>query len=101
MGINKQNKMNQGGIKFSHILFDLFPKYKKQKLHMIDVEAQVAAINKSQAVIEFDMAGNILNANENFLDLMGYRLDEVQGKHHSIFVEDEMPPYVPTNPWCS
>ena len=45
------------------------------------------AIEKSQAVIEFDLDGNILTANENFLATMGYKLEEIQGKHHSMFVE--------------
>jgi methyl-accepting chemotaxis protein len=49
--------------------------------------AQVAAIGKSQAVIEFNLDGTIITANQNFLDAMGYRLDEIQGKHHSMFVE--------------
>ena len=45
--------------------------------------AQAAAIGKSQAVIEFDMDGTIITANENFLNALGYRLEEIQGKHHS------------------
>ncbi|WP_417827217.1 methyl-accepting chemotaxis protein [Thalassospira sp.] len=44
------------------------------------------AISTSQAVIEFDLDGTILTANENFLSVMGYRLGEIQGKHHSMFV---------------
>ena len=55
-----------------------------------DVEGQLNAINRSQAVIEFDMDGTIITANDNFLSAMGYRLDEVQGRHHSIFVEPEV-----------
>src|SRR6185295_17802443 len=51
-----------------------------------DALAQAAAINRSQAVIEFKMDGTIITANKNFLDAMGYRLDEIQGKHHSMFV---------------
>jgi methyl-accepting chemotaxis protein len=51
------------------------------------VEATVKAIGKSQAVIEFAMDGTILNANDNFLKTMGYRLDEIKGQHHSIFVD--------------
>ena len=38
-------------------------------------------------MIEFDLEGRILSANENFLDAMGYSLAEVQGRHHSLFVE--------------
>ena len=50
-------------------------------------EAQLAAIGRSQAVIEFDADGTIRDANENFLEAMGYTLDEIQGKHHSMFAE--------------
>lgn len=52
-----------------------------------DRAGQVAAINKSHAVIEFELDGTIITANQNFLDVMDYALDEVRGKHHSIFVE--------------
>lgn len=52
-----------------------------------EYEGQIKAISKSQAVIHFDMNGNILMANQNFLDAMGYTLEEVQGRHHSIFAE--------------
>lgn len=50
-------------------------------------EGQVAAIRKSQAVIEFDLTGTILDANENFLKALGYGLDEIKGRHHGIFVD--------------
>ncbi len=49
---------------------------------------QIAAIAKSQAVIEFQMDGTILTANDLFLKTLGYALDEVKGRHHSIFVEE-------------
>src|SRR5258707_984244 len=48
---------------------------------------QATDISKSQAVIEFKLDGTILTANQNFLDTLGYRLEEIQGKHHSMFVE--------------
>ena len=51
-----------------------------------DAQAQAAAIAKSQAVIEFAMDGTIITANQNFLDAIGYRLEEIKGKHHSMFV---------------
>jgi methyl-accepting chemotaxis protein len=54
-----------------------------------DALAQAIAISKSQAVIEFNMDGTIITANRNFLDTLGYRLDEIQGKHHSLFVTSE------------
>ncbi len=59
----------------------------EQKLKAADNDGQIAAIRKSQAVIEFNMDGTIRTANQNFLDAMGYTLGEVQGKHHSMFVE--------------
>jgi methyl-accepting chemotaxis protein len=61
----------------------------KAKLKNADYEGQLAAIGKSQAVIEFKLDGTIISANANFLDAMGYTLAEVQGRHHSIFVDSE------------
>jgi methyl-accepting chemotaxis protein len=58
-----------------------------QKLINADFAGQIAAINRSQCVIEFMMDGTILTANQNFLDEMGYTLDEVRGHHHRMFVE--------------
>ncbi|HSX51203.1 MAG TPA: methyl-accepting chemotaxis protein [Cellvibrio sp.] len=52
-----------------------------------DMRGQIAAINRVQAVIEFGLDGTVLNANQNFLDLLGYSLEEVKGRHHSIFVD--------------
>ena len=51
-----------------------------------DMQSQIEAIQRSEAVIEFNLDGQILTANANFLQLMGYQLSEVQGKHHRIFV---------------
>ena len=59
----------------------------REVLRNADYSGQLAAISKSQAVIEFDLQGNILTANENFLNTVGYSLQEIQGKHHSMFVE--------------
>ena len=59
----------------------------EQKLKAADSDGQIAAIRKSQAVIEFNMDGTIRTANQNFLGAMGYTLSEVQGKHHGMFVE--------------
>lgn len=59
------------------------------KEKMVDYAGQIAAINKSQAVIEFDLAGNILTANDNFLKTLGYELGEIEGRHHSMFVKEE------------
>jgi methyl-accepting chemotaxis protein len=59
----------------------------RQKLEAADYMGQIAAINKSQAVIEFNLDGTIVEANQNFLDTLGYTLAEIKGKHHSMFVE--------------
>jgi len=58
-----------------------------QKMKAADNDGQLAAIQKSQAVIEFNMDGTIRTANENFLKAMGYSLAEIKGQHHSMFVE--------------
>jgi len=53
-----------------------------------EYEAQIAAISKAMAVIEFDLDGTVLTANDNFLKTVGYSLAEIQGKHHSLFVDE-------------
>lgn len=58
-----------------------------QKLEYASMEGTVDAINNSQAVISFNMDGTIIEANQNFLSVMGYSLDEIRGKHHSMFAE--------------
>lgn len=52
-----------------------------------NAEGQLAAIRKAQAVIEFDLTGKVLDANENFLRALGYTIGEVKGQHHSMFVQ--------------
>jgi methyl-accepting chemotaxis protein len=59
----------------------------KEKLRNAEFEGQLNAVNKSQATIEFTMNGEILNANRNFCDAVGYDLSEIKGKHHSMFVD--------------
>lgn len=54
-----------------------------------EFKSQLDAINRSTAVIEFDLEGHILKANDNFLSVVKYELEEVQGKHHQIFVTEE------------
>ena len=58
-----------------------------QKLRNSDFAGQIEAIGKSQAVIEFQMDGTIVRANDNFLHVMGYTLDEVKGRHHRMFAD--------------
>nr|MDT0666594.1 PAS domain-containing protein [Micromonospora sp. DSM 115978] len=59
------------------------------KMRTLEDAGKIAAISRAQAVIEFNMDGTIVTANENFLNAMGYALDEIQGKHHSMFVTPE------------
>jgi methyl-accepting chemotaxis protein len=60
---------------------------RRSKLELRNALAQAAAISRSQAVIEFNLDGTIITANDNFLSAVGYTLDEIKGKHHSLFVD--------------
>ncbi|USA43999.1 PAS domain S-box protein [Spongiibacter taiwanensis] len=60
-----------------------------QKRQNLDFLGQIEGINASQAVIQFDPQGQILSANDNFLDAMGYRIEEIKGQHHSMFVDPD------------
>lgn len=57
------------------------------KKHQIDSAAKIAAIERAQAVIEFNLEGNVVTANPAFLNALGYQLDEIVGQHHSLFVD--------------
>jgi methyl-accepting chemotaxis protein len=59
------------------------------KLRNAEYEGKVSAMDKAQAVIEFDMGGHVLTANSNFLDAMGYTLDDIRGEHHRMFCETD------------
>lgn len=59
----------------------------KRGTQKTDLHGQLAAIHKVQAVIEFDLEGHVLMANQNFLDTLGYSLADIQGQHHRIFVD--------------
>ncbi|KAA0580803.1 PAS domain-containing methyl-accepting chemotaxis protein [Azospirillum sp. Sh1] len=54
-----------------------------------DLRGKVDAISRSQAVIEFNPDGTVITANENFLKVLGYSLDEIRGRHHSMFVDPQ------------
>ncbi len=58
------------------------------RLRNYDTAGQLKALNKALAVVEFNMDGSIIAANEKFLGLTGYSLPEIQGKHHGIFLDD-------------
>jgi methyl-accepting chemotaxis protein len=57
------------------------------KLQTAEFEGKVRAIDRAQAIIEFELDGTVITANENFLAVLGYGLDEIVGKHHRIFCE--------------
>lgn len=61
----------------------------EHKLRVADSDGQISAIGKSQAVIEFEMDGTVRGANANFLKTLGYTLDEIKGRHHSMFVTSQ------------
>lgn len=62
----------------------------ENKRRSSEIEGKLDALSRSQAIVEFDLAGNVLTANQNFLRTLGYTLDEVKGKHHRMFCEDAL-----------
>ena len=63
------------------------PVIHESQMQEIELQAINAALNRVQAVIEFQLDGTVLHANENFLQAVGYTLDEVRGRHHSMFCD--------------
>jgi methyl-accepting chemotaxis protein len=61
----------------------------RERLLQTETRGKMEALNRSQAIIEFDLQGNILHANSNFLRSLGYTETEVIGKHHSMFCEQQ------------
>jgi len=59
----------------------------QERLQAADYEGQLKAVGKAQAVIEFKLDGTVITANENFLNTLGYTLEEVRGQHHRMFCE--------------
>ena len=57
--------------------------------HGLDMQAIYTALNRVQALIEFNLDGTIIHANENFLKTLGYTLDEVRGQHHAMFCDPD------------
>jgi methyl-accepting chemotaxis protein len=57
------------------------------ELERQNAQGILAAIDQSYAYIEFDLGGHVLRANRNFLSVLGYQLDEIQGRHHRLFVD--------------
>lgn len=61
----------------------------KEKMLSLEVNAKMNAIDKAQAVIEFNLDGIVVSANENFLKTVGYDINEIRGKHHRMFCDEE------------
>ena len=74
----------------SHALKQQADDVQNEDLRLKEIESIYQAIDKVQAIIEFDLSGRILRANENFCRALGYRLEEIQGKHHRIFCTDDV-----------
>lgn len=72
-------------LKFVKIASDVSEKMLKS----LDDRGQIDALNRIMAIIEFDLSGNIIKANDNFCKAMGYDFSEIKGKHHRIFVKPE------------
>jgi methyl-accepting chemotaxis protein len=69
-----------------------------EKVRDAESASKLAAIDRSQATIEFDLEGRVLTANDNFLELLGYTVNEIRGQHHKLFCE---PSYVASKEYCS
>ncbi len=69
--------------------FWLWRSARAQDGNIFENAAQIAALNKDMALIEFKLDGTIVSANDNFLNVIGHRLPEIQGKHHSMFFEQD------------
>lgn len=69
-------------VKYASVITD-------EKHRQAEHQGQIAAIHKAQCVISFELDGTIVDANDNFLDAMGYRLSDVRGRHHRMFVDME------------
>ena len=65
----------------------LFNRPQAESEELLELRAIVAAVHLSQAVIEFDLDGVVLDANANFLAVLGYELSEIKGRHHRMFVD--------------
>ncbi|OYW13844.1 MAG: hypothetical protein B7Z55_16275, partial [Planctomycetales bacterium 12-60-4] len=62
----------------------------KAKMNSLEFSAKMNAVSKAQAVIEFNLDGSIITANDNFLKTLGYDLNEIQGKHHRMFCDPKV-----------
>lgn len=78
-----------GGRTGSAVSFEVDTEQKVLEEQNLDYAAQMEAIGRTNAIIEFNLDGTIVKANENFLKTVGYSLEEIRGKHHSMFVDEQ------------
>ena len=64
-----------------------FAMFSIQNRARADAQASLSALGRSLGIIEFNLDGTVRTANQNFLAVIGYSLSEIQGRHHSLFVE--------------
>jgi methyl-accepting chemotaxis protein len=79
---------NKGEYVGAMVTWEIITAKKAQLRKDAEFKGQIEAISRAQAVIEFKLDGTIATANDNFLNAMGYRMEEIQGRHHSMFVEE-------------
>ena len=71
------------------VTWNLITEKKALEVQTADMLAQMEALGRTNLVIQFNVDGTVITANENFLSAMGYTLEEIKGKHHSIFVDEQ------------
>jgi methyl-accepting chemotaxis protein len=83
--------LNDGGGKLvaAMVTWSVVTEHKKDQEIAQQTSATLSGIGASQALIEFEMDGTIITANQNFLDALGYQLSEIEGQHHRIFADSE------------
>lgn len=79
---------NEGKYIGPMVTWEVITERKKTEAVVKDQQAEIDAVSRTQAVIHFRPDGTIVNANDNFLNALGYRLDEIQGKHHRMFCQE-------------
>jgi methyl-accepting chemotaxis protein len=79
--------MGEGGVPVKVV--ELATDVTAQKRRQLEDAGRIAAIDRAQAVIEFELDGTIVAANRNFLNALGYEFDEIQGRHHGMFVSPD------------
>ncbi len=84
-----------GGRNFNLLANPIFGKAGERLGYMVEwvdgmAEGIVGAVNRAQAMIEFEIDGTIVKANDNFLKTTGYTLDEIRGKHHRMFCDSSV-----------